>query len=437
MKQQQQKQQQATKSFRIVDICDIEESIWSPKYGVKGKLDLTLRASIKMSAYKHLAPITNNVVQSSKEEVEQQHVIPVELKSGKTTFSAEHEGQVMLYSLLNQEKRSSQREENKRSGGGGGGGGGSSDFGLLLYLKDMQMRFVKVNQMSVRGLIQLRNELTHYIASSNERLLLLPEFKNEPRICQKCPLLVPCSLLASGEQAADPANEMYTSAIGYLSAEHRAYFVRWFRMLECEYESERQFEAGELIWWREVSDLERLGWTVANLRLAKFRSSSQESSAQVEVEYSGEGFHLFDFELSESGSHEGGGGSRHRLNLKENDMILLSSQTANLVGIAQGFIRSISGDRRRFALLVDKNLRAPPLTHAHDTFRIDKINFRSAINLNYTNLAKLMASGERARTLRSFLIDHKLPEFDKVLSKQHILQNKVNNNRFFLFCLSI
>jgi DNA replication ATP-dependent helicase Dna2 len=254
------------RNFRIGDICDIEESIWSPKYGLKGKLDLTVRASIKMSAYKHLVDSTqqrNNQNYKQTEDVHD-HVIPVELKSGKTTFSAEHEGQVMLYSLLNHEKRA------------------KSDFGLLLYLKDMQMRFIKVSHVSLRGLVQLRNELTHFISSNR-----LPEFKNESRVCLRCPLLIPCSLLGQSEEA--KRDEMYVSAIGHLTAEHRAYFDKWLKMLEFEFENERQFESGEFVWWKSLSELESLGWTVANLRLAK------QSSPHSEVEYSGEGFHLFDF----------------------------------------------------------------------------------------------------------------------------------------------
>lgn len=83
-----------------------------------------------MSAYSALAKKTTEKSAMAKLE---SHVVPVELKSGRTTFSAEHEGQVMLYALLNREKRK------------------SSDFGLLLYLKEMKMKFVKVSENSIKG----------------------------------------------------------------------------------------------------------------------------------------------------------------------------------------------------------------------------------------------------------------------------------------------
>lgn len=116
------------KNFQISDICDIEESIWSPKYGFKGKIDLTIKTDINLASFKNLSSSFK-----TKENLNQvqTHVIPVELKSGRTTFSAEHEGQVMFYSLLNSEKQSSTNHQH-------------SDFGLLLYLKGKSFKYLKI-----------------------------------------------------------------------------------------------------------------------------------------------------------------------------------------------------------------------------------------------------------------------------------------------------
>ena len=79
----------------IKEIQDIEENVWSPKYGIKGKIDLTVKTS-------------NRGVSK---------VVPLELKTGRSSFSAEHRGQVTLYSMM-----SGDRREDPKSG-------------LLLYLK--------------------------------------------------------------------------------------------------------------------------------------------------------------------------------------------------------------------------------------------------------------------------------------------------------------
>ena len=145
--------------FQVLNVQDIEESIWSPKYGVKGKIDLTLQIE------------RHKEISAKKQATIEIDTIPVELKSGRSTFSVEHEGQVMLYALLNKEKRK------------------SNDYGLLLYLKDAKMKFIKTSHNNLKGLIQLRNDLVHFISSNN-----LPSLKEDERFCSKCSLLTVCSL---------------------------------------------------------------------------------------------------------------------------------------------------------------------------------------------------------------------------------------------------
>jgi DNA replication ATP-dependent helicase Dna2 len=163
--------------FQILGVEDIEESIWSPKYGIKGKVDLTLRVTrINMSVHhKNLVSSSSCSLKSAAvTEEEEEHVIPVELKSGKSTFSVEHEGQLMLYALLNSEKRSGGDDAKTTTTTRKNKSSTQDDFGLLLYLKDMQTRFVKVNATSLRGLVQLRNELAFYYTSSESEL---PDFR--------------------------------------------------------------------------------------------------------------------------------------------------------------------------------------------------------------------------------------------------------------------
>jgi len=112
-------------------------------------------------------------------------------------------------------------------------------------------------------------------------------------------------------------------------------------------------------------------------------------------------------------------------NLKENDMILLSSQTDNLIGISQGFIQTIKNNNTMFSLLLDKNLAANSFkVNSEHLFRIDKINFRSSTCLNYTNLSRLFIPSEMSAKLRSWIIDKKTPTFQATLPKQDILRTK-------------
>ena len=106
-------------------------------------------------------------------------------------------------------------------------------------------------------------------------------------------------------------------------------------------------------------------------------------------------------------------------------MILLTSQTDNQVGIAQGFVKSINKSKTAFTLLIDKNLNAFSCIYTPEhLFRVDKINFRSAISLNYTNLARLMSAEKRSVNLRAYIVDKTVPAFDTMLPKQQIMQTK-------------
>ena len=109
------------------------------------------------------------------------------------------------------------------------------------------------------------------------------------------------------------------------------------------------------------------------------------------------------------------------MQLKDNDMILLSIQNENQIGISQGFIKTISNDKRTFVLMLDKNLDSKD---NNCLFRIDKVNYRSSICQNYSNLIKLMEPTEHAAKLRELIIERRKPTFERALSKQYILKVK-------------
>lgn len=80
---------------KIVSIEDIEDNLWVPAFGVKGKVDITVLA---------------NYDGKSK-------TMPIELKTGRASGSEEHRGQVILYTIMMKEL------------------GMDVDSGLLLYLR--------------------------------------------------------------------------------------------------------------------------------------------------------------------------------------------------------------------------------------------------------------------------------------------------------------
>lgn len=81
---------------KIEHIDDIEENIWIPRLGLKGKVDV----SVRVKKGDTLA------------------TMPLEIKTGKPSFSLEHQGQVILYQMMMSELEGKQ-----------------IDSGLLLYLR--------------------------------------------------------------------------------------------------------------------------------------------------------------------------------------------------------------------------------------------------------------------------------------------------------------
>ncbi|XP_018026321.1 DNA replication ATP-dependent helicase/nuclease JHS1 [Hyalella azteca] len=150
-------------SGTIKQVLDCEENFWSPRFGLKGKVDLTL------AVQDHLGD----------------RVLPLELKTGRATFSSEHRGQLMLYTLMMTDRRPL-----------------PSGSGLLLYLRSGDMEEVTTGHLEKRELLQLRNEMASYFArppavQKDGKLALpsLPSPIDRERACQGCPHLLVCTAL--------------------------------------------------------------------------------------------------------------------------------------------------------------------------------------------------------------------------------------------------
>jgi DNA replication ATP-dependent helicase Dna2 len=166
----------------------VEEDIWSPMYGIKGKLDATVQAIT--SSPPEPSPFTNAKLCNSP--VLFTSPMPFEIKTGRANQTMEHRAQTMLYTLL-----ASERYNVK------------VDQGLLYYTQSEEVTRVPQAWNELRGLIVGRNELAGWImrrvkASLDDRTpgpgeldndsgFLPPTIDNE-RICKRCFALDSCML---------------------------------------------------------------------------------------------------------------------------------------------------------------------------------------------------------------------------------------------------
>lgn len=153
------------------------------------------------------------------------------------------------------------------------------------------MKFVKTSHVCLRGLIQLRNDLVHFISSNKLPL----ELKDQENLCSKCPQLNVCSLLRIPEQ--ETRIDLYDRSIKHLESQHKEFFHKWYEMLELEFGGGeyKQFDAGELVWWMSRRDLEATGFAVFDLRVDLASSLTGQFDSDVDDSLSINRFFRYDF----------------------------------------------------------------------------------------------------------------------------------------------
>lgn len=75
----------------ISGLHDIEEDIWSPKWGLKGKVDASVQVSVNKDPARPGSEVEDNVA-------------PLEIKTGRAIGVMAHRAQTMLYTLLMEDR---------------------------------------------------------------------------------------------------------------------------------------------------------------------------------------------------------------------------------------------------------------------------------------------------------------------------------------------
>ncbi|XP_054892940.1 DNA replication ATP-dependent helicase/nuclease DNA2 isoform X3 [Poeciliopsis prolifica] len=355
--------------FTLTELADIEENVWSPRFGLKGKMDVTAKVRIQRS-------------RNGSSRVSEETTVPLELKTGRESNSIEHRSQVMLYTLMSMERY-------------------SPEIGLLLYLKTGNMHPVAAGHMDHRELLKLRNSLVHHIkhfvekGADRSRLSRLPDILTSRQTCQYCPQKLNCALYervvdsTPADLEEDTVQAFLQQETSHLTRPHLDYFAHWLLLCSLEASTMEAKSVRKRVWLQSVQESEKSGSCVGNLRL------SESVTAQSE------GVFLHRFLRSAADSQQ----AANHCGLSSGDRVVVSDQEGRLVGVATGYLKGVNATSVSCTLDRDLSKLSGVL------FRLDSDEGVVGLSTHLTNLSRLMENSGDSERLRELVVDLRPPEF--------------------------
>ncbi|XP_011696156.1 PREDICTED: DNA replication ATP-dependent helicase/nuclease DNA2 isoform X2 [Wasmannia auropunctata] len=359
----------------IDSVRDIEESVYIPKLGIKGRIDVTAEVNIDS----------------------RRKIMPLEVKTGRASYSLEHKGQVILYLMMM------------------GFRDRDIDTGLLLYLKENTMREIRSGHNEKRDLILLRNTLAHYFARKPEdlqgvdtaadlRAMELPEPINHHSACDSCPYRnLCCAYLARDANANLSPSHPLTALIKELrdsvETRHLDYVMKWIALLQLEESHENDSSSLSSVWTTSPEKRETRGTCICNVkivgRVVEQGDRYRHKFARVNIKG----------ETVENGTFGGA--------FAEDNYVIVSTDAR--VNIAAGHIMYVSHDV--VAVLLDKDITR---LYPNSTFHIDKYPSTGLATFNYANVAGLLSNDETSVKLRRVVIDRRPATFVEKLPRSTV-----------------
>ncbi|BGP51084.1 DNA replication endonuclease-helicase Dna2 [Rhodotorula kratochvilovae] len=433
----------ARSRLAITSTLGIEDDIWSPRFGLKGKIDVSTSAAVVDSI-----------------GFTRRGTTPFEIKTGRTSAGMEHRAQTMLYTLLMTDRYDQ-----------------DVDSGLLYYTQSNEIFRVQAARNEIRGLILARNRFATFLhrrmtlspsgapastqrsaievqpsspataaESDDEAELwdevdvpacsvdpdeadkaLLPPPIDDERSCKKCYVRDACMLfrradgeLAISEDDQDPLQLLYEDKTGHLTDVHAAFFQQWERLISFEEQELVRFK--KEIWTLTAEEREKAGRCFGNMVVTEVK---------LEDEQPAKGIHRYAYRLrpqtpphSQSQTLLGG-------SISVNDPIVISLEDPPLIAISRGFVLALTP--YEVVVGVDRSLTDLPQAkgvHAERVFRVDKDELAAGMGRIRDNLIQLFVPGGDERR-RRLVVDLEPPTFDAALaaSSDRLIPSSLNGDQ--------
>ncbi|KAI6100620.1 Dna2-domain-containing protein [Pisolithus sp. B1] len=377
----------------INEILDVEEDIWSPKYGLKGKLDASVQVVITE---------TTTAQHAKKASVLSSHTMPFEIKTGRSIAGMEHRAQTMLYTLLSEERY-----------------GVEVPSGLLYYTQSEEVVRVPRGRNELRALIITRNEMAGYMMRRTKPNKVpeafLPPTIDDERICKKCYALDTCMLYRKAvenvEDVSSPIAGIYELRTSHLTSSQAEFFKQWEALITLEEQDAVRFK--KELWTINAQEREEKGRCFGSMVMDPSYISSLTSGTSKIHRYT------YRFVRARGGLAAESYSSLLNGHMTFGDAVSVSVEP-ELLALARGFILHLSPtevtvgvDHELSIMKIASRLRALRKTKDRITplFRIDKDELISGLGRIRDNLAHLFyAEGDSKRL--ELVVDLRRPTFD-------------------------
>ena len=378
-------------TLAINGLHEVEEAIWSPKWGLKGKVDASVQATI----------------QREGKDMEE-HIAPLEIKTGRSVGVMAHRAQTMLYTLLMEDRY-----------------GVPVPAGLLYYSQLETILRVEARPLELRALMMSRNELAHFLAKQRSTLAseettesFLPPTIDSARECKMCYASDACMLYrrAVDEVAPsddDPIQELYEQKAGHLTEKDAAFFKKWENLLAIEEGDITRFRSQ--LWTMTAAKREKTGRCFSDMLISSYSNDIGKSLAKIHR-------HSYTFvratEYTPSGAIHPSLLSGH---IAKGDPVNLSIEP-DLLCLSRGFVTELTPSSVTVGVtyvidtkaLLARSSRRHAMAGDQVVFRIDKDEMASGMVKMRSNLASLFFENGNEH-LRRLLVDHYAPRFDATL----------------------
>lgn len=194
--------------FSVSEVLDVEESIWSPMFGIKGMADVTLKANLE------------------GESATGQFLLPMEIKTSKEYLS--HHAQAALYSLLFKDRYNAN----------------ISSFLMVYTSGEGSTKKHDISVPDLRSLINLRNRISPYIQHGTREL---PDLMRQQK-CDNCAIQESCMTINYMTEDGTLENSGLNDGVYDLLTEHLVnkpeyaeYINHWDALLTSEEEFVSKF----------------------------------------------------------------------------------------------------------------------------------------------------------------------------------------------------